>query len=148
MGIVDNIKDAVKLAQTVGNTELYHKLNAVQMDFLELSEKARQLQDENHELREKLRQKERLDELLNKRTHRDNAYWVGDDGPYCTGCWDSKDKAVRMRTEGNGYAVCPICKNQVCYDPSARGASPHWSGRHSEDGGTHLPGGGYIPEGY
>lgn len=148
MGAIESFKDALKLAQTIGNADLYQKLNAVQMDFLELSEKARQLQEENHELREQLGRKERMDELLRKRTHRHNAYWVGDDGPYCTGCWDSKDKAVRMRTEENGFAVCPVCTNQLCYDPSARDASQHWSGRHSEGGGTYLPGGSYLPPGY
>ena len=120
MGAIENIKDVLKLAQTVGNADLYDKLNAVQMDFLELSEKARQLQEENHELREKVSRKERMDELFSKRTHRDNAYWVDNDGPYCTGCWDSNDKPVRMTTyDDTGFAVCPVCKLQVCYDHAA-----------------------------
>lgn len=119
MGALDNIKDVVKLAQTVGNAELYQKLNAVQMDFLELSEKARELQEENHELREKLRERVRIDELLAKRTHRENAYWVGDDGPYCTACWDSKDKATRMTIHDNGQAHCPVCKHTAIYDRAA-----------------------------
>ncbi|MFQ5805427.1 MAG: hypothetical protein ACE5I3_03140 [Phycisphaerae bacterium] len=121
MDAIENIKDVLKLAQTVGNADLYQKLNAVQIDFLELSEKVRQLQDENREFREKLRQKERMGELLAKRTHQHNAYGVDDEGPYCTACWDNKDKAVRMTAHpGTEYAVCPVCKNEVCYDPAAR----------------------------
>lgn len=119
MGALDNIKGVVKLAQTVGNAELYERLNVVQMDFLELSEKAQGLQEENRELREKLSEKERIEELLAKRTHRENAYWVGGDGPYCTACWDSKDKPIRMTIDDPGQAHCPVCKHMIVYDEAA-----------------------------
>lgn len=146
MGALDNIRDVVKLAQTVGNAELYQKLNAVQMDLMELFEKVRQLQEENRELGEKLRQKARMDELRDKRTLRHNAYWVGDDGPYCTGCWDGKDRPVHMtRNPDTGYGACPICKHEVCYDPNARAGH---SSRKAHSYGVDLPGGGYLPPGY
>lgn len=120
MGALDNIKDVVKLAKTVGNADLYHKLNAVQTDFLKLSEKARELQEENDQLREQLRQKDRMDELLAKRTHRNNAYWIEDEGPYCTHCWDVKGQIVRMIAHAHaGVAECPACKTEVTYDAAA-----------------------------
>jgi hypothetical protein len=120
MGMLDNLKDAVRLAQTVGNADLYQKLNGVQTDFLELSEKARELQEENDQLREQLRQKDRMDEFLAKRTHRNNAYWIDDEGPYCTCCWDAKGQIVRMIAHAHaGGAECPACNTKITYDRKA-----------------------------
>ncbi len=118
MDPIKRIKDAAKLVQALGNVEVSRKMIAVQADFLELLEKNRQLQDEIHELREQLQRERRTDKLLSRRTHRNNAYWIGD-APYCTGCWDDKDKPVRLTVYGNGHAKCPVCKANVRVDPEA-----------------------------
>src|SRR5262245_56084994 len=120
MGAIDNIKDVAKLLQALGNVDLIQKMIGVQSDFLELLDKNHRLQEENRDLRERIRVNLKQDELLAKRRHQHNTYWVETDGPYCTGCWDSKDKVVRMATWCNGHAECPVCKYATCFDPVAQ----------------------------
>src|SRR6266536_3321393 len=77
MGILDTLKDAVVLIQKADNIELNRTILNLQTQVFELVE-------ENRALKDKLVVRDQL-------SHRQNAYWKGDDGPYCTRCWDAEN---------------------------------------------------------
>ena len=37
----------------------------------------------------------------------------GDDGLYCTGCWDSQRKKIRTNRITSGFRSCPVCKATI-----------------------------------
>lgn len=103
MGIVDTIKDTIGIVQKIDNIELYQKL-------IELQQQAWALVDENRLLTERLSTHAAL-------TVRDNAYWNGEDGPFCTRCWDGEYKLVHLHVRRGFWPLCPACKT-VAPDPT------------------------------
>ena len=104
MNIVENIKSIGKTIQQLDNIELYQKILDVQAQALEIMEQDSKLRDENKDLREKL-------EIKGSLKYRNNAYWIENDGPYCTRCWDAEKKPIRLHPDGNpAYFHCPNCK--------------------------------------
>jgi hypothetical protein len=113
MGIIDELKALASLALDMKSRQLHEKVMGLMTQVYDLHDENRTLREQVHELREKLTEKERTDEILARRMHRSNAYWVDGDGPYCTGCWDGKDRQTRMATFSDGRAECPVCKSMV-----------------------------------
>ena len=37
----------------------------------------------------------------------------GDDGLYCTGCWDSQRKKIRTNRATSNFRRCPVCKATI-----------------------------------
>ncbi len=37
----------------------------------------------------------------------------GDDGLYCTGCWDSKRQKSRTNRANSRFRMCPVCKATI-----------------------------------
>lgn len=85
-------------------------------------------------LRDALADREDSEGLKSRRKFRDNCYWIEDDeGPFCTACWDSNDKLVRMHLgRDNGRAVCPVCQRIVTYDYDAYDAVTEGARRRRE----------------
>lgn len=105
------VLDAKNLATGITDMELKSKINEIINAMYELQDENRDLREENHELKNAQRLTARLD-------FRDNAYYDGEVGPYCSACWDGNNKLVRMKMTGNGWneylsAKCPHCKNTV-----------------------------------
>lgn len=103
MGILDTVKDVVTLMQKVDNIELIRRM-------LELQTQVVALNEENLALKERLTTQEQL-------SFRDNFYWRGDDGPFCSSCWDDKAKLVRIHKTPGYVPVCPNCKTRVPSGP-------------------------------
>ena len=108
MGIIDNFKDVLKIADAANNLDLYKKLAELQTSVLGL-------QEENKELKERLREIEKKHGIAGRLHAKDNAYYLDDgrqlDGPYCMRCWDVDGKLVRERlgaTPGTHY--CAHCR--------------------------------------
>ncbi len=95
MGIVDTLKETVGLIQKVDNIDLYQKM-------LELQTQTVALVEENRALRDRLAVRDQL-------AFRRNAYWRGDDGPYCSRCWDDETKLIRLHDDGKWLPQCPKC---------------------------------------
>lgn len=58
--------------------------------------------------------------LLAKRKRRADTYWIDDDGPYCTGCWDADGKIMLLHGPlSHGAGVCPKCKRVAVHDRAA-----------------------------
>ncbi len=119
MGVLETIKDAVKLAQKLGNVEIAQALIDAQQAALDLMGENQSLRDEVARLNEAL-------ELQGTVKYDDGAYWTenGDrDGPFCTKCWDVDQKLVRMKHTHTEWFHCPNCETR-CEIPSGPGATP------------------------
>lgn len=72
------------------------------------------LKEENHELRMKLLGLEERSKINSELVHKDNHYYKGEDGPFCTKCWDADSKLIRLHeggsSNGQRYFTCPNCK--------------------------------------
>lgn len=104
MGIIDTLKETVGLIQKVDNIDLYRRMVELQTEVYSVIE-------ENRALKEKLATREKL-------TFRRNCYWIGDDGPFCSRCWDVDGKLVRLhlKTALRLPPECPSC-NRVAREP-------------------------------
>jgi hypothetical protein len=107
MGIIENFKDAFKIADSINNLDLYRKLSELQTYVLELEE-------ENLSLKERLRRKDQSESIAARLVVRDNAYYLHDgerdDGPFCMRCWDVDRILVRERSGATpGTHFCTQC---------------------------------------
>ena len=94
MSLIENAKDAVKLVQQIGNSELYEKLIALQSDALAMA-------DENWNLKEQVRSLEQqLEEQKKLLDVTEDMEYVEDGGFY-----------VRKSERDNGKSIsyCPLC---------------------------------------
>ena len=118
MGIVDIIKDAIRLARKLDNVAIVKALLDAQQSALELTQQNEELREEVARLKEAL-------ELHGTVKYDDGAYWSenGDrDGPFCTKCWEVDGKLVRMKHTEDQWFKCPNCKIG-CDIPSGPGAT-------------------------
>lgn len=122
MGIIDEIKSVATTIQQIDNIDLYRQILNLQADVMEIMEENSRLKGENIELREKLR-------LKNELKFEHEAYWLekpdkSKDGPFCSKCWDSNQKLIRMLRvdvppgyENNPYVhnlyKCPECSISI-----------------------------------
>ena len=100
MGFLETIKDAVKLAQKLGNVEMTQSLISAQQDALDLMTENQKLRGELAQLREVLEKDQQLE------FHHD-AYWLRTDpqtldGPFSATPWDERRKLLRMSWSERG----------------------------------------------
>jgi len=107
MAFLPNYKDIVDLIKKGSTIEAQEKI-------MELREGALGIQEENLELKAKIKD---LEEKLNKKEEvywEPPFYWVnkGDvkDGPFCQKCYDSESKLVRLQNADKGAWRCVSCK--------------------------------------
>ena len=95
MGIIDNLKDAAKLAKGLGNMDLYKQILDLQGEALEMQEQLNQKTKRITELEEALAVKENL-------VFVEPAYYEMDkDGkpievPYCQTCFEGEGRAIHL----------------------------------------------------
>ena len=107
MAMFDELKSVANTLREADKIPQYEQILAVQEKLLEMQKKIGELENENIELKEKLKTQENL--VFEK-----NAYWIvkdgRKDGPYCSLCWDDERKPIRMQPCGNpAYCSCPKC---------------------------------------
>lgn len=107
--ILDNVNAIREIAETTANLELKSAI-------IDLKEQVLDLRQENLKLKEKLIKQESYNMKF-----RSNAYYniCGNgemEGPYCSGCWDGKNMAVRLHCRETGYTCCPVCKKEMWMD--------------------------------
>jgi len=119
MGIIENFKDVLKLADAANNLDLYKKLAELQTSVLGLQEENRELKDRVGHLSEKLSLKEKM--------HFTPPFYYqeGDKNPFCSACFDGKDHlAIRVvffhDTETQTRWDCPVCKYMYLIRKSSR----------------------------
>uniref|UniRef100_A6VSU9 Uncharacterized protein n=1 Tax=Marinomonas sp. (strain MWYL1) TaxID=400668 RepID=A6VSU9_MARMS len=107
--------------------------------IMELREATLELQEENLDLKVKVKKLEEELEEKAKLNYEAPFYWMieGDnkDGPFCQKCFDSDTKKIRLQTNGNDYWICNACKSQyrgkefkVRKTKRVSSVSNHWLG--------------------
>ena len=107
--ILDNVSAIREIAEATANLEL-------KLAIVDLKEQILDLRQENLKLKEKFLKQESYNMKF-----KSNAYYNmrenGEmEGPYCSGCWDGKNIAVRLHCEETGYPGCPVCKKEMWMD--------------------------------
>lgn len=109
MSFYDAIKDAVKIAQQADNIDLLRLLLDVQKESLDLLE-------ENRQLRERIKELEDNSKIGESLIFKYNCYYKENDKdfkePFCTNCWDSNRKLIRMHTYSS--SIGPIVQCNAC----------------------------------
>lgn len=126
MDIIAGIQNALaivgklrELGKTIEDAEfkmmladLSNELADAKLEAANLKIELARLTDENQSLSDRLNTKETL-----KPEFVDGGYrFPGDDGLYCTGCFDSKGEKIRLGEAPNnlssfGHWRCPVCRN-------------------------------------
>lgn len=106
MNLYEGIKDAAKVLQQADNVELYSKL-------IDLSREALEVTEENKRLKKEIDDYKKAKDIEDRLVFRDNAYYLNEEGPYCSVCWDKDKKLVRMHyVSGTRYDCC-VCKISI-----------------------------------
>ena len=104
--IKENLETAAEIAEKTRNLELKETI-------LNLKEQILTIREENLALKEQIASNEQKENLI----FRNNMYWKklsdgSEEGPYCSGCYDTKKALVRMHIHQRGD-VCPSCKQLI-----------------------------------
>jgi hypothetical protein len=125
MGIVETLRDVLRLVQKADNIQLNQKILELQSQLMDLLSEKQRCEGQIADLHQKLSFQGTLE-------FRDNMYWRSDpnqeDGPFCSRCWDVNRNAVRLQLTGDGAMWCPECKAAAQKTPSTRPRTP-WHGR-------------------
>jgi len=107
MGILETVKDVAVLVQKADNVELLKKVLDLQTELIELTQEMATLRRELSDATDQL-------QFQGELRFRDNLYWRvtegGEEGPFCSRCWDSDRKAIRMHRREEEKLQCPSCK--------------------------------------
>jgi hypothetical protein len=100
-----NIKDLYGVLKEAGKIDEYQKILELLDDSLKNREKIEALLSENKQLKEQLA-------VAGEIVFENNAYYLGQDGPFCMHCYDDDKKLIRLpeRLEFSSLH-CPKCKN-------------------------------------
>lgn len=101
-------KDAAKILKEAGKIEEYQKILDLLEKLLEMQNKIIELEKENVNLKGKFEIKEKL-------IYKNNSYWNGEDGPFCSRCFEKNKELLRMHPTflGSNAAKCPECETIV-----------------------------------
>jgi hypothetical protein len=118
--ITETARDIAGLIQQLGNLDLSKRIVDLQSQIIDLVE-------ENHGLRDEIRQLKDRAAIRGKLAVRKNSYWLDDDGPFCTRCWDAENLLIRLRIQTGYVPHCPKC-NSPAPDPDHRPLGPFLGG--------------------
>lgn len=103
--------DILKLPEVIKDPDLKIKISELVSENLRLKE-------ENFILKNSLKSLEKQNELASLLKFENNHYYLikenTKEGPFCSKCWDSEKKLVRIHNGGSDmgtiYFTCPNCK--------------------------------------
>ncbi len=106
--------DISKILEIIKDPDLKLKINDLYSENLILKE-------ENFKLKKEVEILKNNEETNEKLIHKDNHYFIkkdqSEDGPFCTKCWDSEKKLIRIHDHGVrsglNYFECPNCKTST-----------------------------------
>jgi len=106
MGFIEELKSIAGVFREAGKIDQYKQIVDALQKISEIQAKLSVLETENQILKSKLDVKDLL-------LFKNNSYWIKEDGPYCSCCWDDERKTIRMQPCGNpAFYDCPKCKNK------------------------------------
>ena len=103
-----------EINKNIANAEFSSALADLSLELSELKIQVAGLLEENDGLKRQLAKKGEIDLVF-----RGFAYYsASGDGPFCPGCYDAREKQVRLSKAAPGFDVfgshsCPVCKE--CY---------------------------------
>jgi hypothetical protein len=104
MGVIENMKDVADLVKQFGDIELNRRILTLENEVLDLSRDKRRADEKVEEL-------QRVISIKNDLTFRGNEYYLkttdGEDGPFCSLCWDRDQKLIRLHS--GRIEPCPAC---------------------------------------
>lgn len=110
MGIYEAIKDGVEVARKADNIEVMKQLLDAQKECLDLL-------DENRKLKERIRELEESQRITGELVFRESSYFrpsaTGEEGPFCSVCWDVDRRLVRMHEGSYGQHYCMHCTTKT-----------------------------------
>lgn len=119
-----NIKDLFAILKEAGKIDEYQKILELLDDSLKNREKIEELTSKNKGLKEQLG-------VAKKIRFESNAYYLGQDGPFCMNCYDHNRELIRLpERPGFDSLQCPTCKN---YFDQGRGGGLHVMQRQSKN---------------
>lgn len=106
--------DVARILDLIKDPDLKLKINDLYKENL-------QLKEENFNIKRKLGDLQKLEDIKRKIIHEDNHYFIEEkdnkDGPYCTKCLDADNKLIRLHKEdydnGVQYFKCPNCNTNT-----------------------------------
>lgn len=106
--------DVLRLLEIIKDPDLKLKISQLYGENLKLK-------DENHELKKEIDRLKNVKSISSSLIHEDNHYFIKNgqdkDGPFCTKCWDSDNKLVRLHkgfyNYGEQHFECPNCKTHT-----------------------------------
>lgn len=120
MAIYDFVKDAMGIAQKADNIDLYRKL-------LEIGRMALDLQNENAELKKKIEELIRSQQLEQDIIRHIEPYFtLKSDGQettifYCATCYGREGRKIQMYYDGESKLYCPACNTSFSMRPAKKG---------------------------
>ncbi|MBD1903717.1 hypothetical protein NDI44_27400 [Trichocoleus sp. DQ-A3] len=121
---IDGLKVLAQYAEEVKDTqkrgELMRIIGELSVKLAETQISLAEQLQENHNLKEEVstlkKENDKLKSPNFKPMVRDGLYYVYDDGPFCTGCYDNKGKLIRVTKLPNSTTTirrykCPVCNN-------------------------------------
>lgn len=114
MGVIGDLTDIAAVFQKADNIELYEKV-------LRLQGVVSAEREEQERLRERITELEQVVDLRERLFFDDNRYWLNSadgsdrDGPFCSRCWDSEQKLIRLHCTRKAGDVfdCPACHTGI-----------------------------------
>jgi hypothetical protein len=119
MSIISNAKEIADLVKQLGDVELYRRIVSLEGELIDLTNRKRELEDENRGLNEKLRQAATMSFR--------NPFWYaeGDEVAHCPRCWEIDKQAMHLQGPARMgvYQVfnCPQCKSEYSFEKGGGG---------------------------
>ncbi|KKS21184.1 MAG: hypothetical protein UU77_C0007G0029 [candidate division WWE3 bacterium GW2011_GWC1_41_7] len=102
--------DFLKLVELIKDPDL-------RMKITDLYGQNIQLKEENHKLRSELQEIKEKAKIDSELVHKHNHYYKGEDGTFCTRCWDADNKLIGLHEGSPGYGQryfsCPNCNTNT-----------------------------------
>jgi hypothetical protein len=104
MGAVENVKEIADLIGKFHDIELNRRILKLEEEVIDLTRDKRRAEERVDELQRVISTKKDL-------TFRGNEYYLktaqGEDGPFCSLCWDRDHKLIRLHS--GRIEPCPAC---------------------------------------
>jgi hypothetical protein len=113
------LKGVIAADASLKNAELKMQIAELATALVDARTAILEAQEEMHGLRAQIAELRHAEEISEALTLRENVYWQpkasGEDGPFCTRCFDSEKKLIRVHMQPPefqdfGKRRCPECK--------------------------------------
>ena len=111
MDLLKVTQDIINIAQGMNNTKLTQEIINLQQSVLKVVTENAALVKDNIRLQTEIDLLKKDAEIKEKQIYKDGAYWIDNDGPFCTRCFDVDSKLIRGRCyHHRSEMYCPNCK--------------------------------------